>query len=100
MTGSAPPSRPTSGRASFSWRDGRTVTLTRSTPVSSRSWRFAAPVRIGDTIHVVGHTTDFTETIESMQIDHDPVKKGKKGEDVGIHVVGRARIHDQVYKVG
>ena len=57
-------------------------------------------LKVGDTIHVVGHTTDFTETIESMQIDHDPVKKGKKGEDVGIHVVGRARIHDQVYKVG
>lgn len=53
--------------------------------------------KVGDTIPVVGHTT---ETVESMQIDYRPVKKAKKGEDVGIRVVGRTRIHDQVYKVG
>ncbi|HLE38209.1 MAG TPA: EF-Tu/IF-2/RF-3 family GTPase [Acidimicrobiia bacterium] len=56
-------------------------------------------LKVGDTVHFLGHTTDFTETIESMQIDHEAVKKAKKGDDVGIHVIGRARMHDKVYKV-
>jgi putative protease len=54
---------------------------------------------VGDTIHVLGHTTDFTETVESIQIDHASVDKAKKGDDVGIRVVGRAREHDKVYRV-
>ena len=59
----------------------------------------ADTLKVGDTVHFLGHTTDFTETIESMEIDHQSVEKAKKGDDVGIRVIGRARIHDQVYKV-
>ena len=59
----------------------------------------ADTLKVGDTVHFLGHTTDFTESIESMQIDHKPVDKAKKGDDVGIRVIGRARIHHQVYKV-
>lgn len=60
----------------------------------------AEPLEVGETIHVLGHTTDFTEQVDSMEIDHHAVTRGRRGDDVGIRVVERARIHDQVYRVG
>ncbi len=54
---------------------------------------------VGDIIHIKGHTTDFTQTVESMQIEHTPVEKAKKGDNVGIKVKERARKGDIVYKV-
>jgi putative protease len=56
-------------------------------------------LKVGDTVRVKGHTTDFTSTVESMEIHHTTVKKAKKGADVGIKVSGRAREHDEVYRV-
>ena len=56
-------------------------------------------LKVGDTIHVVGHTTDLTGTVESIQIDHETVKKAKKGDDVGIKVPDRVREHDEVFLV-
>lgn len=56
-------------------------------------------LKVGDTVHVIGHTTDFTDTVESIQIDHESVKKAKKGDDVGLKLSNRAREHDEVYRV-
>jgi putative protease len=53
---------------------------------------------VGDTIHVKGHTADFTMTIESMQLEHENVEKAKKGDVVGIKVPERVHEHDKVYK--
>ena len=54
---------------------------------------------IGDTIHIKGHSTDLTVTIESMQIVQDKVQTAKKGDSIGIKTGGKAREHDKVYKV-
>jgi hypothetical protein len=54
---------------------------------------------VGDTIHVKGHTTDFTQKVDSMQVDGKSVPEATIGESVGIRVSGHAREHDQVYKV-
>jgi putative protease len=54
---------------------------------------------IGDTIHVKGHTSDFTQTIDSMQIDRVDVPKAEKGQAVGIRVAEQARVGDEVFKV-
>ncbi|MDP6890312.1 MAG: hypothetical protein QF471_03195 [Phycisphaerales bacterium] len=54
---------------------------------------------VGDTIHVKGNTTDFTQTIESMQLDGETVEKAKKGMSVGVKVSDRARRTDLVFKV-
>lgn len=54
---------------------------------------------IGDTIHVKGHTSDFTQTIDSMQIDRVDVPKAEKGQAVGIRVAEHARVGDEVFKV-
>jgi len=56
-----------------------------------------APFKVGDTIHIKGHTTDFFQPIESMQIEHASVMKVKKGDDVGIKIKEHARDHDVVY---
>lgn len=57
------------------------------------------PLAVGDTVKIKGHTTDFTQAINSMQIDHVPVNVAKKGEEIGLLVDSRARQHDIVYKV-
>jgi putative protease len=56
-------------------------------------------VSVGDTIRFLGHTTDFSQKIESMQIEHDSVQTAKPGDNVGIKVSERVRIHDKVFKV-
>jgi len=54
---------------------------------------------IGDTIHIQGHTSDFVQQVESMQIENKPVDRATAGQSVGIKVVQHARPHDKVYKV-
>lgn len=56
-------------------------------------------LKVGDTIHVKGHTTDFTEKINSMQIEHEDVTVAKKGDDIGVKMVGKCRDHDKVYLI-
>jgi putative protease len=56
-------------------------------------------LKVGDTIHMVGHTTDITQTIDSMQIENKNVQEAGSGADIGIKVKDRVREHDIVYKV-
>lgn len=53
----------------------------------------------GETIRILGHTTDFTQAVESMQIEHESVEEAKAGDSVGIRVKEHAREHDRVFKV-
>lgn len=57
------------------------------------------PLRVGDTIHIKGHTTDLEQVVESMQIEHEQVEEAKAGDSVGIKVNDRCRDGDIVYKV-
>jgi putative protease len=54
---------------------------------------------VGDTVHIKGHTSDFTQSIDSMQIENRSVEEAHPGDDVGIKVVEHARRHDEVFKV-
>ena len=56
-------------------------------------------ISVGDTLHFMGHTTDFSQKIDSMQIEHDLVETAKSGDSVGIKVGERVRIHDKVYRI-
>ncbi|MBI4206463.1 MAG: hypothetical protein HY527_15690 [Betaproteobacteria bacterium] len=56
-------------------------------------------LRVGDTIHVTGHTTDFRQPVESLQIEHQPVSEVNAGQEFGLKVIDHAREHDVVYKV-
>jgi putative protease len=54
---------------------------------------------VGDTIHVKGHTSDFTQKVDSMQIEHQNVPKAEIGQSIGIKVIAHAHEHDVVYKI-
>lgn len=56
-------------------------------------------LKVGDTIHIKGHTTDFYQKVESMQVEHVPVQSAKEGESVGLRVESQVRDHDLVFKV-
>lgn len=54
---------------------------------------------VGDKIWIKGHTTDFKETVTSLQIDRKPVTKAGKGDEIGLFVKSRVRRRDAVYKL-
>jgi putative protease len=56
-------------------------------------------LRVGDTIHVRGHTTDYYQRVDRIEVDHQPVEVARAGQEVGIHVSQRVREHDEVTKV-
>jgi translation elongation factor EF-1alpha len=56
-------------------------------------------LKVGDTIHVKGHTTDLIQKIDSMQMEHAPVQVANKGDSFGLQVETQVRQHDLVFKV-
>lgn len=56
-------------------------------------------LKVGDTIHIVGIHTDFTQNIDRMEIDRQPIETAKPGDAIGIKVNDRVREHDIVYKI-
>lgn len=61
--------------------------------------KLKSALKVGDVIHIKGHTTDFTETVKSIQIEHEVVQAAKKGADIGIKMDGKCREHDKVFVV-
>jgi putative protease len=56
-------------------------------------------LRVGDNIHIKGHTSDFGQRVESLQIGHASVQEVGPNDDFGMKVVDQAREHDVVYRV-
>lgn len=56
-------------------------------------------LRVGDTIRILGHTSDFRQRIVSMQIEHQSVTEAGKRQEIGLKVTEHARERDDVYKV-
>jgi len=56
-------------------------------------------MKIGDRVHIKGHTTDIEFVIESMQINNVDVLEANAGDAVGIKVSDRVRRGDIIYKV-
>jgi selenocysteine-specific translation elongation factor len=59
----------------------------------------AATLKLGDKIHIKGHTTDLEFIVDSMQINNVDVQQAKAGDLIGIKVSERVRRGDTVYKV-
>jgi len=59
----------------------------------------AGGLAVGDTIHVKGHTSDFTQRVGSIQKDNATVDAARPGDDIGIKVTEHAREHDEVFRV-
>jgi putative protease len=59
----------------------------------------AGSLRVGDSIHIRGHTSDFSQRVESLQVEHAAVNEVGPHDEFGIKVVQHARAHDVVYKL-
>jgi len=56
-------------------------------------------LQVGDTIHISGRTTDVTQKVESIQIEHQNIQRAEQGQSIGLKVKGDVRERDLVYKV-
>ncbi len=54
---------------------------------------------VGDKILLQGSTTDFEQTVASMQIEHENITTAKGGQSIGLKVEKRVREGDTVYKI-
>jgi len=62
--------------------------------------KLTAPLSIGDTIRIVGgEATDFEQEVGSMEVEHQKIKKAKKGNEVGLKIKEKAREGYKVYKL-
>ncbi len=56
-------------------------------------------LKVGDTIRIVGGETDFTQIVESMEIEHEKVEAAKAGESIGLQIAQKVREGYKVYKL-
>jgi len=56
-------------------------------------------LQVGDTIHLRGHTTDFYQKVQSLEVEHNSVISIKAGESAGLKVESPVRENDEVFKV-
>ena len=56
-------------------------------------------LKLGDRIHIRGHATDFTETVASMEVDHNRMLAVEPGANVAIRVNAPVHVNDVVLRV-
>jgi len=56
-------------------------------------------LKAGDKIHIKGATTDFEQSVSSMQIEHETVEKASAGQAIGMKVEQAVHEGDEVYKI-
>ncbi|MBC8501248.1 MAG: hypothetical protein H8D38_05810 [DPANN group archaeon] len=56
-------------------------------------------LKTGDTIHIKGATSDFTQKVQSLQIEHEKIEEAKKGQSIGLKVKEHVREQDKVFKI-
>jgi translation elongation factor EF-1alpha len=56
------------------------------------------PLKVGDRIHIVGHTTDLVQDVQSMEVDHQPIEEVRPGDDVALKVDDHVREHDKIFR--
>jgi putative protease len=61
--------------------------------------RLTAAVAVGNTVKIVGHGRDYTQTVSSLQLEHQSINKAKKGQEVGLKVDQKVKEGDEVFLV-
>ncbi len=56
-------------------------------------------LKVGETIHIKGHSSDFSQVVDSMQVEHASVTFASPGDVIGIKITDKAHPHDKIYKV-
>ena len=54
-------------------------------------------LKVGDKIHIKGHTTDFEQKVTAIEIERESIKEAKKGDHIGIKVQDKVRPNDIVF---
>ena len=56
-------------------------------------------LKVGDSMHIKGNTTDFMDSVESIQMEHQEIETAKKGDDIGIKVSQKVRSGDKIFVI-
>ena len=56
-------------------------------------------LREGDKIRIKGSTTDFEQTVNSMQIEHETIEEANAGQSIGLKVSEKVRPGDEVFLI-
>ena len=67
--------------------------------ISVGTVKLSGALKVGDKVQFKGKATDFTQSIESMQYEHQNVQEGALGQEVGVKVTSKVREGDEVYLV-
>lgn len=59
--------------------------------------RLSVPLRLGDRIHIKGHTSDLVQTVESMEVNRQKIEQAQPGDDVALKVDDHVREHDLIF---
>jgi len=59
--------------------------------------RLSGAIKVGDTIRIRGHSTDFAQKVESMQVEHKNIREASPGSEVGLKVDSAVKEGDTVY---
>ncbi len=57
----------------------------------------SAPLQLGDKVLIKGGTRDFEQTVESMQVEHQPIERAEAGQEIALKVDQKVRVNDMVY---
>jgi len=57
-------------------------------------------LRVGDRIHIKGHTTNVEQSVDSMEVEHAKVDSAGPGDDVALQVTDHVREHDKIFREG
>ncbi len=61
--------------------------------------KLTAPLKLGDEVRIRGGTRDFQQTVESMQVEHQPIEEATPGQEIALKLEQKARVNDKLYKV-
>ncbi|HXY54190.1 MAG TPA: hypothetical protein VEM40_05895 [Nitrospirota bacterium] len=79
-------------------RIGSVIRFFEKTSVAAVKLEFG-DLSVGDTVRIKGSSSDFTQKIEMMEFDHQPVQKAIRGQFTGIKLSHPVKPFDLVYKV-
>ncbi len=60
--------------------------------------QLSGDIKVGERISIIGHTTEFSQTVESMQVDHQPIETARAGDEIALKVWDFVRRGDLVYR--
>jgi len=56
-------------------------------------------LKVGDEIRIAGGDVDFTQKVDSMEVEREKIEQAKSGDSVGLKVEQKVRDGYKVYKL-